>query len=101
MLYSSLYSMNSHDTHSDSHHQEIAPIMDSHSGATHDTHKLSPFVNALINVFEEARPSYHEGSKYQVSRTVSLLAALYEKARNAVEFRAEHLIRRASIERIL
>lgn len=36
-----------------------------------------------------------------VSRTVSAAAVLYESARNAVEFRAEHLIRRAAIERIL
>lgn len=38
---------------------------------------------------------------FSVSRTVSALAVLYEKARNAVEFRAEHLVRRAAIERIL
>ena len=38
---------------------------------------------------------------FSVSRTISILAVLYEKARNAVEFRAEHLVRRAAIERIL
>jgi hypothetical protein len=63
--------------------------------------QLSPFIDALIQVFEDERPSFSDSSKYQVSRTVSLLAGLYEKARNAVEFRAEHLIRRAAIERIL
>ncbi len=36
-----------------------------------------------------------------VSKTVSAAAVIYEAARNAVEFRAEHLIRRAAIERIL
>src|SRR3989338_2528465 len=36
-----------------------------------------------------------------VSQTVSFFAILYEKIRNAVEFREEHLIRRAAIERIL
>lgn len=36
-----------------------------------------------------------------VSRTVSAAAVIYEAARNAVEFRADHLIRRAAIERIL
>lgn len=36
-----------------------------------------------------------------VSRTVSAAAVLYESARNAVEFRADHLIRRAAIERII
>jgi hypothetical protein len=36
-----------------------------------------------------------------ISRTASTLAVIYESARNAVEFRAEHLIRQAAIERIL
>lgn len=62
---------------------------------------LSPFVDALLKVFEEKRPHSKEGGRFSVSRTVSLLAVLYEKARNAVEFRAEHLVRRAAIERIL
>ncbi len=62
---------------------------------------LSLVVDALIRVFEETELPYKEGSRFAVSRTVSLLAALYEKARNAIEFRADHLIRRASIERIL
>ena len=32
---------------------------------------------------------------------VSVLARVYEKARNALEYRADHLVRRAAIERIL
>jgi len=36
-----------------------------------------------------------------VSKAVSMAAVIYEAARNAIEFRAEHLIRRAAIERIL
>src|SRR3989344_855825 len=32
---------------------------------------------------------------------VSILARVYEKARNALEYRADHLVRRAAIERIL
>lgn len=62
---------------------------------------ISPTVDALIRVFEEEKPPSLEGSRFAVSRTVSLIAVLYEKARNAVEFRAEHLIRRAAIERIM
>ena len=38
---------------------------------------------------------------FSVSKTVSAAAVIYEAARNAVEFRADHLIRRAAIERIL
>lgn len=63
--------------------------------------ELSPVVNALIASFEEQKQYTKEGVHPSVSGTVSLLAVLYEKARNAVEFRAEHLVRRASIERIL
>ena len=37
----------------------------------------------------------------KVSKTVSAAAVIFEAARNAVEFRAEHLIRRAAIGRIL
>ncbi len=99
--------MSDHSSHTDNHSSsehapQPAPTMSFHnSGPTHDSQTLSPFVKALLEVFEEDYSSYRDGSKYQVSRTVSLLAALYEKARNAVEFRAEHLIRRAAIERIL
>lgn len=62
---------------------------------------LSPVVEALVTEFERPAAIPKETQAYDVSRTVSLLAVLYEKARNAVEFRAEHLIRRAAIERIL
>lgn len=62
---------------------------------------MSPIVDELIKVFEEAKPLHHSDTKYTVSKTISTLAVLYEKARNAVEFRAEHLVRRAAIERIL
>ena len=63
--------------------------------------QLSKTVDQLIKIFEEERPSIPAESGFTVSRTVSALASLYEKARNAVEFRAEHLVRRAAIERIL
>lgn len=62
---------------------------------------LSRVVDALIAVFEEQKPTSSGDAHFAVSRTVSALAVLYEKARNAVEFRAEHLVRRAAIERIL
>jgi hypothetical protein len=37
----------------------------------------------------------------KTTKTASTLAVIYESARNAVEFRADHLIRQAAIERIL
>lgn len=62
---------------------------------------LSPVVDALIKEFEESKTIPKDGARLSVSRTVSILAVIYEKARNAVEFRAEHLVRRAAIERII
>ncbi len=64
---------------------------------------LSPYTLALLNTIssikKESKP--HDASFITVSQTVSFFAILYEKVRNAVEFREEHLIRRAAIERIL
>jgi len=62
---------------------------------------LSKTVESLIGIFETQLLEKKGESDVSVSRTVSALATLYEKARNAVEFRAEHLVRRAAIERIL
>lgn len=63
--------------------------------------ELSKYVEALLSAFEEEKPHARESAHIGVSKTVSILARIYEKARNAVEFRAEHLVRRAAIERIL
>jgi hypothetical protein len=63
--------------------------------------KLAPIVIDLINTYSEGVVLGKSGVGYNVSRTVSALAVAFEKIRNAVEFRAEHLIRRAAIERIL
>jgi hypothetical protein len=62
---------------------------------------LAPIVNNLIDTFASEPQVTRVGTGYNVSRTVSILAVIFEKARNAVEFRAEHLIRRAAIERIV
>ena len=63
--------------------------------------ELSTAVEALIGTFERREAVSGSAIRMNVSRTVSVLAVFYEKVRNAVEFRAEHLVRRASIERIL
>lgn len=97
----------SHNHHTDPHNQHDTTSHDEneHTPKAETTHTepvtLHPVIDALVQVFEEKQYGYKDNPKYQVSRTVSLLAAVYEKARNAVEFRAEHLIRRAAIERIL
>lgn len=65
--------------------------------------KLSQFTVALIHSLKSihSRSNPDEMTKLSVSQTVSFLAIVYEKIRNAVEYREEHLIRRAAIERIL
>jgi len=64
---------------------------------------LSPFTQALLGSLKNvlARPRPDELSKIAVSQAVSFFALVYEKLRNAVEYREDHLIRRAAIERIL
>lgn len=63
---------------------------------------VSPYTKALISAWQKPAPHVSlSPNKISVSQTVSFLAFLYEKMRNAVEFREEHLIRRAAIERII
>ncbi len=74
--------------------------------STAEQHKpitLSRFTNAVIENLHLVKPRRRpdELSKLTVSQTVSLLAFVYEKVRNAIEYLEEHLVRRAAIERIL
>ncbi|MEK7141676.1 MAG: hypothetical protein AAB800_03990 [Patescibacteria group bacterium] len=62
---------------------------------------LSPVVDSLLSEIEADSHTATRSTHADVSRAVSAFAVLYEKARNAVEFRADHLVRRAAIERIL
>ncbi|MEK7633402.1 MAG: hypothetical protein AAB437_00990 [Patescibacteria group bacterium] len=64
---------------------------------------LSQFTQALIDAIKSVKPKVKPDdiSALSVSQTVSFFALVYEKVRNAVEFREDHLILRAAIERIL
>ena len=63
---------------------------------------LSKYTEALIKGWNvPLHGSMSSPNKISVSQTVSFAAFLYEKMRNAVEFREENLIRRAAVERIL
>lgn len=64
---------------------------------------LSQFTQALIDAIKSVKPKVKPDdiSALSVSQTVSFFALVYEKMRNAVEFREDHLILRAAIERIL
>ncbi|MCX7956031.1 MAG: hypothetical protein N2593_02935 [Patescibacteria group bacterium] len=65
--------------------------------------KLSSYTQALLSALtsikKRSRPD--DLSALNVSQTVSFFALAYEKVRNAVEFREDHLILRGAIERIL
>ncbi len=64
---------------------------------------LSQYTSALLSALNaikgKSRPD--DISALSVSQTVSFFALVYEKVRNAVEFREDHLILRAAIERVL
>ncbi len=64
---------------------------------------LSKYTNALLETLHKAHAASPatDTTHLQVSQTVSFFALAYEKVRNSIEFREEHLVRRAAIERIL
>lgn len=64
---------------------------------------LSKYTQALLDTFKTAKKSVRpdDMSALSVSQTVSFFALVYERVRNAVEYREDHLILRAAIERIL
>lgn len=64
--------------------------------------KLSRYTKALLDNLNsiKSRSTPDDISKITVSQTVSFFGILYERIRNAVEYREDHLIRRAAIERI-
>jgi hypothetical protein len=68
-----------------------------------DPIQLSKFTHALLASLKltKPRPRPDELSKLHVSQAVSFFALVYERVRNAVEYREDHLIRRAAIERIV
>lgn len=64
---------------------------------------ISHYTNILLQSLNSIKPKIKpdELNKITVSPTVSFFALLYERVRNAIEYREDHLIRRAAIERIL
>lgn len=65
--------------------------------------QVSFLTKALIAALGKKTPSYADaaGDRIIISRTVSAMALLYEKVRVAIEYREDHLLRRAAIERML
>jgi hypothetical protein len=65
--------------------------------------QVSPFSKAadhVIGVFDRKEPANHE-PKITVNRFVSEIANWYEKLRNAMDYRDQEVVLRASVERIL
>ncbi len=62
---------------------------------------LSPVAKALIDTLEEKDSHPHEEHRITVNPIVSKFASWYERLRNAMEFREDEVILRATIERIL
>ncbi len=64
---------------------------------------LSDLTKKLISSYKDIKQKApaDDYTKLTVSQTVSFLALVYEKVRNAIEYREDHLIRRAALERIL
>ncbi len=65
--------------------------------------QLSAVTTALLLAIKaiKAKAKPDEYSKITVSRAVSFFAFVYEKVRNVIEYRDDHLVRRAAIERII
>src|SRR5260370_33463116 len=64
-------------------------------------HPLSPLARAVIESIEKKDSHHHEERKITVNPIVSKFASWYERLRNAMEFREDEVVLRATIERIL
>ncbi len=62
---------------------------------------LSPLARYLIDSLHEKSDKAHEERRITVNPIVTKFASWYEKLRNAMEFREDEVILRATIERIL
>lgn len=62
---------------------------------------LSTSSDLLIGAFEQQEEVSDQEKKISVNRVVSEVASWYEKLRNAMDYRADEVILRAAIERIL
>lgn len=64
--------------------------------------ELSPATQKLIQTYQESRlPPEPEGATIHVDEIASKVAALYEKIRKIVDWKEEHLMRQAAIERAM
>lgn len=64
---------------------------------------LSPFIQEFIKEQEQIRKKSYNGAEntLKVSDVLGNIAFLYERIRNVIEYKGEHVLRRNAIERIL
>ncbi|OGL88725.1 hypothetical protein A3I42_01690 [Candidatus Uhrbacteria bacterium RIFCSPLOWO2_02_FULL_49_11] len=62
---------------------------------------LTKPIAQLLEVCQSPEPETHKETVIHVDELVSRAAFLYEKIRNAVDYREDHLLRRGAIERML
>lgn len=67
----------------------------------HTFRQLTPLSRYLVEAIEEKPDAKHEERRITVNPIVSKFASWYERLRNAMEFREDEVILRATIERIL
>lgn len=79
--------------------EDVTPKKES----TNNQIELSQYTKFLLESLKsiKQKPLPDELNRITVSQTVSFFGILYEKVRNAIEYREDHLITRAAIERIL
>lgn len=63
--------------------------------------KVTKPIENLINAFIAKKKDSSDVAKIQVSDMVSKVAFFYEKLRNIIDYREEHLLRKGAVERII
>lgn len=80
--------------------RQIEPVKSKINGPTDG---LSAFINTFLSEYEQNLREKHAPveATIKVSELLGKLARLYERVRNTVEYKGEHVLRRNAIERIL
>lgn len=86
--------------------QEPTPVTNQPAEPITDTPPTPSPTNGWVTLLEQAyqvenTQSHPKGDYVKVNQALSTLAVIYEKIRNAVDFRAEHLFQKNAIKRIL
>jgi len=93
--------MDQSETHSQSTNDQLQQLLQTLDQKSSEPPKpLSRLAEIVVKTFEKEKPDVNE-RKMSVNPIVAKFASWYEKLRNAMEYRDEEVILRATIERIL